>query len=811
MPDFKLSAQLKGHSGDVRAVSFPAANVALSASRDHTVCLWRKTADNPPAFEPTVVNRGHGFMNSLTFMRPSSKYPDGLIISGGQDPIIDVKKATANESQNAEHLLVGHGNNVCALDASPKGTWAVSGSWDGRAIIWMADTWQPTKELLHLGGDARSVWAVLAYDENIVITASADTNIRIFDLRKANNTNEVAPVRTLSTDAVVRALCKLPSGFKGHPSGADFASAGNDNIIRLWKLNGTEVGTLHGHESFIYSLASLPETAEIVSSGEDRTLRIWRGSECIQTITHPAISVWSVAVCPENGDIISGASDNVARIFSRSSERTADPDVIAHFEESVRASAIPQQQLGESINKEKLNPKSWLATHSGSKDGQVVTVKEDDGSIGAYQWSSGQQQWIHVGTVVDNTGSSGVKVPYNGKEYDYVFDVDIEEGKPTLKLPYNLAQNPYDAATKFLNDNDLPMTYIESVARFITENTKGATIGQTTEAPSDDPMGTESRYRPGKSAPTVKKALPHTVYVALTQARLEPATKRLKTVNERLGKAGHKDIILNPDGEASLDALREILTGAGTETKLGSSAANLKGFETILFVVITQWPYADRLPGLDLLRCLSVFPSAASFAHHRLGNLVSVALRSVFDTDAPVDADTTIAELVNKTDSAQLNPNVVMMSLRVVVNLFSTEQGRKLVLGEARDVLRVMGRIVGLDGQAPIGTENLNLQIALTSAAFNYACMAYNERTKALVDPGSLGQLCKILERVVSKQSDSEVLFRSLMAVGMILVAGGQPRELAKSLGVQKWISEAGKKATEARITDLAKECTAYL
>ena len=27
---------------------------------------------------------------------------------------------------------------------------------------------------------------------------------------------------------------------------------------------------------------------------------------------------------------------------------------------------------------------------------------------------------------------------YQGKEYDYVFDVDIGEGVPALKLPYNL-------------------------------------------------------------------------------------------------------------------------------------------------------------------------------------------------------------------------------------------------------------------------------------------------------------------------------------------------------------------------------------
>ena len=367
---------------------FPAANTLLSTSRDQTVRLWRKTADKPPTFDATIISQGHGYINSLTYLRPSPAWPEGFVISAGQETIIEAKRPTLTSADNADRLLVGHGHNVCALDVSPRGAYVVSGGWDGKSLVWETEKWQISAQLMHQG-EVRSVWAVLAYDEHTVITGSADNYIRIFDLRQVNGNGEVEPRRTLSTSSVVRALCKLPSGIKGHPSGAEFASAGNDGIIQLWKMNGTQVGTLQGHDSFIYSLACLP-TSEIVSAGEDRTVRIWRGSECIQTITHPAISVWSVAVCPENGDIVSGASDNVVRVFTRNADRTAPPEALSQFEESVRASAIPQQQLGPSINKEQLNPKSWLLNNAGKKDGQVTTVLEDDNSIGAYQWSLGE-------------------------------------------------------------------------------------------------------------------------------------------------------------------------------------------------------------------------------------------------------------------------------------------------------------------------------------------------------------------------------------------------------------------------------------
>ena len=36
-----------------------------------------------------------------------------------------------------------------------------------------------------------------------------------------------------------------------------------------------------------------------------------------------------------------------------------------------------------------------------------------------------------------SVGGGGDKKSYQGAEYDYVFDVDIQEGAPALKLPFN--------------------------------------------------------------------------------------------------------------------------------------------------------------------------------------------------------------------------------------------------------------------------------------------------------------------------------------------------------------------------------------
>lgn len=478
--------------------------------------IWKVLKGPPPEFDGTISQHGTAFINAVTYLRPSTDFPEGLIVSGGKDTIIEVRVPSKVADDNAERLLIGHSSNICALDADLESKFIISGSWDGSAKVWPVGKWDCEATL---EGHEGSVWAVLAYNSETIITGCADKCIRVF-----HRSGKLLRTIRGSLD-VVRALCRTPN----HPSGSDFASASNDGIIRLWKIGGQQVGELHGHESFIYSLIHL-STGELVSSGEDRTVRIWRASECVQTITHPAISVWGVAACPENGDIVTGASDKVARVFTRSAERLADAESIRVFNESVKASSIPQQQVTDKINKETLPGPEFLQQKQGTTEGQVQMIKEHDGSITAHMWSNVQGEWTSVGTVVDSVGSSGKKTEYNGKEYDYVFDVDIEDGKPPLKLPFNLSQNVYEAATKFIESNKLPISYLEQVANFITTNTKGATLGDQTQGPAPvgaDPWGSEARYRPGGDTPTqpsipkVPKILPQKEYLTIMVASVD--------------------------------------------------------------------------------------------------------------------------------------------------------------------------------------------------------------------------------------------------------------------------------------------------
>lgn len=90
----------------------------------------------------------------------------------------------------------------------------------------------------------------------------------------------------------------------------------------------------------------------------------------------------------------------------------------------------------------------------------------DGNNVVAYSWSQNEQRWILIGNVVGASGGSTAtsgKQLYNGIEYDYVFSVDIQDGVPPLKLPYNNGQDPWVVAQKFLHDNDLSQLFLDQV------------------------------------------------------------------------------------------------------------------------------------------------------------------------------------------------------------------------------------------------------------------------------------------------------------------------------------------------------------
>lgn len=209
-------------------------------------------------------------------------------------------------------------------------------------------------------------------------------------------------------------------------------------------------------------------------------------------------------------------------------------------------------------------------------------IKNND-NVEAYQWSEANTTWQQIGQVVDAIGS-GRKQVHDGQEYDYVFDVDIQDGVPPLKLPYNVTENPWNAAQRFLEKNDLPSTYADQVVEFIEKNTSGVQLGTGgSESSYADPFTGGSRYtggptngnqsyggdpftgggaystQPGAPKAPFAKILPVKTFLSFKKINAKAASGKVEEFNAAV-KSVSPERALNSEAEAALKEVVHILT-----------------------------------------------------------------------------------------------------------------------------------------------------------------------------------------------------------------------------------------------------------
>ncbi|EWC48092.1 hypothetical protein DRE_02671 [Drechslerella stenobrocha 248] len=739
---FKLSKTLVGHAEDVKDVVFVDESTIISCSRDATVRIWKPSDEDTEkggeeaagtSFADTINSNANGFVNCLAFMQPDAEHPEGLIISAGQESLIDVRPP-GYLGPDAAYLLIGHSNNVCSLDVN--GSTIISGSWDKTAIVWK--NWE--KHLV-LEGHTAAVWAVLAVSDTEFITGCADGKIRWYNGDKMYRSVQ-------AHNQPVRGIQRLPGGDDGA-----FVTCSNDGTIKSWTAQGAQLETIYAHDAYIYSITVLPN-GEWASCGEDRTLRIWRKSQCLQTISHPCISVWCVAAC-QNGDLVTGASDGILRVWSREPERQADEEVLKAYSEAVANTAIAEETTG-GIDKESL-PGMGALGRPGKHDGEKIHIN-NDGNVEAYQWSARETTWEQVG-VVAAAASSGRKVEFEGKSYDWVFDVDFEEGKPPIKLPYNASQNPWDAARIFLERNELPMTYLETTANFIIQNTKGTQIGtsQPRAPAASDPFGIENRYRPGDGfdtqnleplpPPKPPKLLPWKTYLDIASVNLDAASKKIVETNTKLLESGEKEKSLNDEDLKNLKGVVGFLAKPSAPTSASAkSSVAVTGGLSLLVKIAKEWDGVQKLAALDLLRVLARYSPAV-----------------------PEYGDDLIGVLEQAGCFNPANTSHAVFGARVLANLFHHAEGLKYVTDRVDEVVE---KVLG----AAEGNTNRLLSISVDTLLLNYS--VYFTKAK-----GGEEQAVKLLERSVLRvkgSSDPEAMYRALMALGNLLTTGRKAVAAAK-------------------------------
>ncbi|KAG2067056.1 PFU-domain-containing protein [Suillus decipiens] len=794
---YKLSATLSAHSSDVRAVASPTENIILSASRDSTAISWKRSSPTVAFTPSSILRAGSKFVNAVQYISPSPEAPQGYAVVGGQDTVVNIFALGPAQKEDPEYSLVGHTDNVCALNVSPSGT-IISGSWDRTAKVW-----KQFQLVYDLKGHQQAVWGVLAIDDEQFLTASADKTIKYWVQHKMMRTYE-------GHKDAVRGLTLIPD--------IGFASCSNDSEIKVWTMQGDVVYTLSGHTSFVYSLSVLPNGG-IVSGGEDRSVRVWQDGECVQTIVHPAISVWAVSTMP-NGDIVSGCSDGIVRVFSESQDRWASAVELKAFDDHIASQALSSQQVGDVKKSDLPGPDALL--HPGKKSGEVKMIKNGD-LVEAHQWDSATSNWQKIGDVVDAVGS-GRKQLFNGKEYDYVFDVDVQEGAPPLKLPFNVSENPYAAAQSFLEQNDLSTNYIDEVVKFIEKNTSGVNLGASSEyvdpytgasryqatatlaapAPSTaymDPFTGASRYSgapvstpPVPSvSPSAPKIIPYAKFVSFKQANVSAMQAKLYQFDEALrNEISTATLAMYPDELATVEEAFTYLSQV-TSTTSQPSLPPLGGTHADAIIqVLERWPASQRFPMMDLSRLVAAYCADAAAAPGGRERF----LASLFKA-----SDWTEVRSHGKAMSKAQETNILLL-FRTVANCF--QEGTPV--DEGQWVAQVFEAL----GDTPYALLTKVQRVALATILFNFSCAYLTTSVARDVVNQHIG-LC--LQLLRSNTDDAEVTYRTLVALGNVVYAGntrGISLDSAQSTELQT-VTSALPAFPDDRIRNVVSEIKALL
>lgn len=503
---------------------------------------------------------------------------------------------------------------------------------------------------------------------------------------------------------------------------------------------------------------------ELVSCGEDGSVVVWNSSlEAAQIIPHPC-SVWCALAIPEtDGDFITGSHDGMIRMFSRNPLWTGSSIAIQLDQQLESACAQAQDRRKSGPSAEEL-AKCPLWSNRGNRAGRNegdVCVFNKDGKMIAAQWAAVSGAWIEVGEVTGSSDDGTV----NGVKYDHVMPVEMEtpNGVMTLSLGYSNGENPFVAAKRFIDENQLGQQYLQQIADWIL-----ARAGRN----STPTIGASSSYS-GSSTPAAPQQ-------SVTNANVFTFTSQSYLM--------HDDVPTGAAADKILGKIRELNSSVSPASGKVLSDSDFSAIETLLQTlastsqyhvsVVTQgqiaalckcasWDAAIAFPAFDIARMVALHPSG------------SAVIAS--STLAPVLLANAVAAL-----SAPITAATALTALRFLGNAFRHDELRSALLRHTNHLSDLFTAAVqgGLFDGSPAPNSKLQ-RVALSSVALNlatyFAISVVRKPEAALALSGSPAiTACNEMLRVMLLREIESMdgLLRAMRAMGLICAtwqaAGGQ-------------------------------------
>ena len=498
-------------------------------------------------------------VSAIAYLQPCEWMPEGALVTSSLDKLIYLWPNKIFTESIVSPIpiatLVGHENNVCFLTTNEEGM-IISSSWDGTARVWSNGN-----EIIKMSQD-KGIWGVVEIPMGYA-TLGADKSIRIYD----KSGKEVSCKEDAHTD-VVRAGLYIPDA-------ATLVTAANDGTIREWFIE--EDGTLTTLEmitvtdTYLYSLVHVG--GMYIAGSEDKCAYVVDSDSKVVLDVLPVPGVaWAVAPSP-NGVAVT-ATDGFIYDFSIDKTMTADEETVQRYIAKCASLTFNNPEFDQ-INILDLRNFS----DAGSCEivpGRFELMREGEEMVlVVHNLSYG---WMKVGTLTKSKGSQAQKVVApDGQEYDFCFTVDVDESGQQYPLYLNYNTNPYTAAMKFIQEHELQMHYLDTIANFIIRNLKGQKVEMT-----------------NKPEPRAQQAAPKSYFFPIKEANFISSMKP-DPIIAKIRKS------LNENNQLSEEEL----------TILGSPLS--EKWVEVATQVLLMWEVTDSWPVLDIFRAYILDENAKKF------------------------------------------------------------------------------------------------------------------------------------------------------------------------------------------------------
>lgn len=343
-------------------------------------------------------------------------------------------------------------------------------------------------------------------------------------------------------------------------------------------------------------------------------------------------------------------------------------------------------------------------------------------------------------------GGAGPKETLDGKEYDHVLPIEIDQqggGVATLKIGYNVGDNPFVTAQEFIDKYSLDQNYLSQIADYIrqrvgTDNTPTIdmnTQGENGNATVSDLMG---------GAMEVDKP-PAPVYSHFPPASMTIFSTGEDKIDKIVAKAKSVLPSLSPADTSLLDSMCATIKES---SRYHASTISEDEYNNIPTNLLPRCPLLDTFPLLDILRLGSLHPSCSKLPIRFFSTVSEIVLSNLESSDVDLSS----------------NVPLPMLTFRLFCNLLKVRSLWTTSFWSEQDRVK---HIVSLGCDTITKSSNKNVKASVATFALNYCLLPANVRNI---------EILKLVKHIVGKEcttpEDKANATKGLVAIGTLIVAG---------------------------------------